>query len=89
MNEKQTEDGGKQEVSSQQDKRSVFHTLLESPVLPQVEKALPRLESEGTLLVLAGKLYFQSLCITLSKCLRVRIACKVTHNNFLSSNHKS
>lgn len=56
----------KEEGLRDDEKRSVFYTLLESPALPPAEKTMLRLEQEGTLLVLAGKFYFSDWGIPLN-----------------------
>ena len=38
------------------EKRSIFYELRDNPKLPPSEKSLLRLEQEGTLLVMAGRL---------------------------------
>ncbi len=35
-------------------KRSIFYDLRDNQLLPASEKSLPRLESEGTILIMAG-----------------------------------
>jgi cytochrome P450 len=53
MKAKSSDTGSEKSLGSKS-KESVFHSVLDNPVLPAPEKSLLRLEQEGALLVLAG-----------------------------------